>query len=55
MQTRTRAEIEAAIRSKRAERELYTSERGVSGIHAQLDALLTEWEASGDVPARPAV
>jgi len=41
---RTRADIERDIASKRRERELYVSPHGVEQCHAQLDALLTEWE-----------
>ena len=42
--TRTRAEIEAEIRSKRKERDLYVSPQGVAKVHAEIDALLREWE-----------
>ena len=40
--TRTRADIEAEIRSKRKERDLYVSPQGVAKVHAEIDALLDE-------------
>jgi hypothetical protein len=43
--TRTRAEIERDILNKRRERELYVSPQGVAKCHAEMDALLDEWEA----------
>jgi hypothetical protein len=43
--TRTRAEIERDILSKRRERELYVSPQGVAKCHAEMNALLDEWEA----------
>lgn len=42
--TRTRAEIERDIASKRRERLLYVSPAGVAKCHAELDVLLTEWD-----------
>jgi hypothetical protein len=42
--TRTRVDIEREIASKRRERELYVSPQGVDQCHAEIDALITEWE-----------
>jgi len=43
---RTRADIEADIRKKRAERELYVSPDGLNAIHAQINELIDEWVAA---------
>lgn len=49
---RTRADIELEIRRKRAERELYVSPQGVAKCHAELDALLEEWERCASAPSQ---
>jgi hypothetical protein len=43
--TRTRAEIERDIASKRRERELYVSPQGVGKVHGEIDALLDELDS----------